>query len=349
MPAMTHLHARRRGLTFVDLLACIVLLSLVAAAAIPAMVRNWETSKKINCAENLRQIGVAMRQYAIDDTRAGSYPRTLYRALPEGEMTVRVATPYADTPDLGVRPGVDPFIFQGRIERATKAEAERMRPLLPYAPAENDVTAAMWHLLRVSDLGPEVFICPATRRQPMTFAGGADKSHYTNWPGTAALRDHLGYSFQNMYPSVGGIGRGFKWTDSLRSDFALVADINPGGENLLTLTAATAPGDIEGMAAFNSPNHFGDGQNVLYADGSVRFENAPLAGVAAGPGGAGDNVYTYQAGDNDPATPASERRGGGIMGSSHNGADSVLVPSAKDIGQAPAKRPTEAEITEATN
>ena len=38
--------------------------------------------------------------------------------------------------------------------------------------------------------------------------------------------------------------------------------------------------------AFNSRNHCGEGQNVLYADGHVRFQRTPAVGVD------GDNIYT---------------------------------------------------------
>jgi hypothetical protein len=37
----------------------------------------------------------------------------------------------------------------------------------------------------------------------------------------------------------------------------------------------------------NSASHQGKGQNVLYRDGSVRFETEVTVGIA------GDNIYTY--------------------------------------------------------
>ena len=44
----------------------------------------------------------------------------------------------------------------------------------------------------------------------------------------------------------------------------------------------------------NSPNHERDGQNVMLADGSVQFYNAPFVGVGY------DNVYTAKDGGDRP-------------------------------------------------
>ena len=45
----------------------------------------------------------------------------------------------------------------------------------------------------------------------------------------------------------------------------------------------------------NSPNHAHAGQNVLYADGSVRWMRTPYCGVVTSPGVGGDNIYTARA------------------------------------------------------
>ena len=67
--------------------------------------------------------------------------------------------------------------------------------------------------------------------------------------------------------------------------------MNPGVPALLTVTASSPGKDLRNA---NSRNHNGDGQNVLYADGHVEFQNNPFCGVNR------DNIYTA-----GPVTPNS--------------------------------------------
>ena len=225
---------RRGGFAFLDLLLTLGLLALVAATTMPAMVSAWEAANRVKCGTNLRRIGQTMRQYAIDDVRGGAYPRTLYDAT-AGDKP-QFATPYGDDAKPGPKVDADPFATAELAKRKPELES-----LVPFTPAANDVTAAMWHLLRVSDLTTAIFNCPSTLHKPVVFAPGKGKTAYTNWPGKAALRDGLSYSFQQMYPNAAAVGRGFKWTDSLPSAFAVAADMNPGGDGLLALTANSTP------------------------------------------------------------------------------------------------------------
>ena len=72
----------------------------------------------------------------------------------------------------------------------------------------------------------------------------------------------------------------------------------------------------EAMKKINSPNHEGDGQNILYADGHVEFQQHPFCGMDR------DNIYTYG--------KSGETSGGdGIIGSPTNEKDSILLPTAK--------------------
>jgi prepilin-type processing-associated H-X9-DG protein len=73
------------------------------------------------------------------------------------------------------------------------------------------------------------------------------------------------------------------------------------------------------MITGNSANHNRDGQNILYGDGHVAWESSPFVGVER------DNVYTY----GDSGTKSG---GTGIVGSAVGPNDSVLLPTALDIG-----------------
>ena len=177
-------------------------------------------------------------------------------------------------------------------------------------PAANDVTAAWFHLLRESDMVADIFICPADA-EPMTFADGKGKRAYSNFAG----RRFLSYSMADPYPPADVDG--FAWDSRLPSTFALGGDINPGTAAPLLTTAADAGN--KAMKTVNSPNHGGEGQNVLFADGSVRFVQSPFAGADK------DDVYT--------AGPAAEPNklppvGVAVVSPPMARLDSVLLPTA---------------------
>ena len=282
-----------------------------------------------------------MRAYAIDDVRAGRHPRALW----DPQAPPVFGTPYEKDQNLGPNSDADPF---ATAEAAKKNPA--LEPRLPYVPSPNDVTAAFWHLMRQSELSPEHFICPASGRRPFEFPAGTTKMHYTNWPGHAALREHLSFSFHNMYFSIDGVGRGAKWADTLSATHVLVADMNPGNEALLQLTTADVPEpDALGPDAgsevkpYNSPNHFGYGQNILHADGAVRFVLSPLVGPKR------DNIYTYRGSGVEVAgeEPLGSLPSAGIIGPGFDAHDNILLPTAELLKQQAPKMPTEQEAQRA--
>jgi prepilin-type processing-associated H-X9-DG protein len=91
------------------------------------------------------------------------------------------------------------------------------------------------------------------------------------------------------------------------------------------------------MKDANTLNHNGDGQNVLYADGHVEFQNTPFCGMLRNAGDSSprfrDNIYTYGAGSR--ASP-----GVGVRGAPADALDSVLLPTSQD---GPDPSPTVAE------
>ena len=290
-PPMPAPRPRRRGLTLVDvvvLLAVVASLATIVIAASPHLGHGSGGSSKMKCGSNLRQIGQSMRMYAIDDARVGAYSRTRF-------------DPSDPTPRFFTNPmATDPFADDG--------------------PQPNDVTAPFWHLLRYSDLVPEIFICPSdVGGQPVDFAalGVADKFQMSNFPGRA----NLSYSFANPYPSPEATADGWEWNDALPSTMPLAADVNPGLPQLSAVTTQTSNYD---MRFGNSPNHNREGQSILYADGSVRFEMTPFAGAMK------DNIYTAggvrtaKPGPPEPVTVA-------VVSPPLTGNDMVLLPTAADF------------------
>jgi prepilin-type processing-associated H-X9-DG protein len=123
---------------------------------------------------------------------------------------------------------------------------------------------------------------------------------------------------------------GFKLNYTLTSDFAIAADMNPGNkpapgvvgqsDNVKNVKSGSARKE---MSDGNSNNHNGDGQNVLYADGHVEFQNTPFCGMTRGVGTGGsatkgfrDNVYTNGSAES-----------GGESKAPKDQLDSVLLPT----------------------
>jgi prepilin-type processing-associated H-X9-DG protein len=157
--------------------------------------------------------------------------------------------------------------------------------------------------MRQSDLVPDVFLCPSSNAEAVEFAAGRGKGAYVNFAQPVLNNS---YSFFNMYPDTEAYGRGFKWTDSLSSTYAVAADMNPGRTATPTggfrdnVTVVSTNSSNKEMRLGNSNNHNKEGQNVLFADGSVRFVTTPFEGPQR------DNIYTAQ--DRAQLNPAGQVR-----------------------------------------
>ena len=240
-----------RAFTYIDLIVLLCCLGLGILVGCYGSCRSRETANRVKCASNLRQIGQAMLLYAGDN--GGHYPRVIYVA------------------------GLDPKPTWG-----TGATGKN-----PFSDVEpNDVTAAMFLLLRTQDITPHVFVCPSSNAEIDNFGGGTngplDRSNFTD------VKKYLSYSIHNPYARDGVIKPDDQsyWTSRMGPDFAIAADINPGvsgtDDNVLKPTLASSARE---MKFANSNNHDKDGQNVLYGDGHVSWESNPFVGVAR------ENIY----------------------------------------------------------
>src|SRR5829696_4573159 len=118
-----------RGFTCVDVLIGLSILLLLVPVGLVMMQTRTRTrcggGNRMACASNLKQIGLAILLYSNENR--GHFPRAFYA---RGENVIPTWGSGATS--------ADPFT----------------------GPQPNDVTAAMFLLLRTQDITPEVFTCP---------------------------------------------------------------------------------------------------------------------------------------------------------------------------------------------
>jgi prepilin-type processing-associated H-X9-DG protein len=246
----------RNGLTLTDVCIVLSVAVLVIGVILPAMMtRSRDNSGRVKCASNLRQIGLAMILYANAE-KDGGFPRTYFN--PDSSAVISDTTGYAVNASFG-------------------------RPGEPSPVGDNNVAASFFLALKTQDIDSEVFVCPYTLAE----RGFTDSkvTDHSNWQ---KIPQNMSYSVQVMFPSAAAIKAGWKWNNTMTSDFAIVSDLNPGGSALTTIRPDALRAE---MANANSPNHARDGQNVLFGDGHVEFAWTPYCGMKRA-GAEKDNIFT---------------------------------------------------------
>ncbi len=260
---------RLRNFGLRDLAAVLILTVLLILMVIPTLAHSRRLSKREVCALNLMAIGIGAKIYANDNSEFWMVPAYDQSLIGNGGID------YLAADRINV-PATEP----GEVGYAR--ENQSTSNLGDGGSSAVSVTRAFWMLVRSGDLGVRTFICPASRDtvEPPALV---PESYYD-----FAGYDNISYGYQVPFGP-----RGNRPSESARSDMPLAADKGPYYLNKFEPTFQTGSknpvefGDPPGRwRRFNSPNHHGQGQNVLFADASVSFEHTPAVGIH------GDNIYT---------------------------------------------------------
>lgn len=286
-----------RGFTLAELLVVLAMLAVLLSIFVPYLASLRESDRRQRCAEHLRELGVALRQYAADNSY--DYPR--------------VREPWIDPPATGessAQPAERRYggytSFSGRDSGDPFAADSTVRP--------GDVTASLYLLVRGGyQADGQRFVCPS-----------ADES---------ALSSNQARVLANFAPRALSYGYATPFSaspafrlnaDRLRSEFVLMGDrasvrVDAGGRVL----GPAHDADLPEFAAANSDHHRGAGQNALYATGVVQFVSTPFVGAER------DHIYTALSDDEVRPGPGLKPTSRGFAGDRFGPAwagDTVLTP-----------------------
>ncbi len=269
----------------------LLLVPLGVAILLPSLSRARELAKRTVCANHLQLAGQAAIAYANDSL--DFFPVAPYN-------------PHAEAPERHrVR-------YIGRLgDRCGERTLGNQDPPGARGPDESSVHPSRSLFLLISQglVTPAEFVCPGSGDivDPLTPTAAGTGQRVK--PGVDRF-DFLGYwhlSFGYQMP----FGARARPSVLLDRGMALLADKGPyfevGGSHASTGGVRDRPSDRQAPAfneapeklaeitsdrwrPYNSRNHQGEGQNVLYVDGHVDFQKRPTVGVDY------DNIYTLQGG-----------------------------------------------------
>jgi prepilin-type N-terminal cleavage/methylation domain-containing protein/prepilin-type processing-associated H-X9-DG protein len=318
---------KRKGFTLIELLVVIAIIAMLMAILMPALGRVRRLAQRLVCGTNIRGLGTATMIYANDNEE--EYP---------------------------VAGGRGDAEWVGAMESApTEAWGALQEDIIETDRDKVTVAASLYLLVREADVSPKQFVCTSSDQKPYEgLAEGSDPEPYDDadltdlWDFGASPWLHVSYAYHFPY-KAGPLNAARPASTNNSAGFAFIADKNPWYDdanlNLGTpesdafemICALLNDGDTpdndewDGISRYliqvaNSATHMREGQNVLFNDGHVTFENRPDVGYQS------DNIYTYWT---DNGQMEEERRIGEEPGESDSdieigdGEDTVLVNDSK--------------------
>lgn len=165
----------RAGFTLLELLVVIAILGLLASLLLPAVQGAREAARRLQCSNNLRQIGLALHSY---QTANGTFPINWRSGLysPEGTPRGTIARPYSALVRLL------PYLNQSALYQAINFDVQN-HPMndgraFPFPPNQTAYTTRLG-----------VFLCPTDDPDTPTPAGCNYRGNYGLGPSPATTAE----------------------------------------------------------------------------------------------------------------------------------------------------------------
>ena len=267
----------RRALTQLEVL---VIILVVVALVFMLRPRARGPARRAVCAANLRGIGQSMHIYSTDND--DWFP----------------IAPHAEDEDQPA--GASKVSFVGRLAAGMTVESDRLD--------ESHTSRSLFLTIIQGHSTPKQFICPGSGDSEDELRNGVGINQRPAMAGVDrfdfAGYDRLSYGYQLPFGSLA------RPRQNLDVRMAVMADKGPYFEAGEPRADGTVPDRFSKVLPpthwtntnmilrvsntdwrpYNSRNHGGEGQNVLFVDDHVIFRKNPLAGVNS------DNIYTVQSG-----------------------------------------------------
>jgi prepilin-type N-terminal cleavage/methylation domain-containing protein/prepilin-type processing-associated H-X9-DG protein len=144
---------RRRGFTLIELLVVIAIIAVLIALLLPAVQAAREAARRIQCVNNMKQIGLAMHNY-----------HSVHNSLPPGARSVSWGTWYHF---------VLPYLEQTQLQNAFNfMGCQGCNPALSYDGLQN--TTVSYSVI-------STFQCPSDQTVRQTFGGAAPGAVFGNY------------------------------------------------------------------------------------------------------------------------------------------------------------------------
>ena len=149
---------RHRGFTLVELLVVIVIIAILIGLILPAVQKAREAARVTSCANNLKQIALAVANFEV---RNGRYP-------PSWKPTPPVP-PSTDVNGWSAQALLLPYLEQAKLH--SKIDFQQSYELA------GDVETADGVTTQLSAMRVPTYLCPSERRDEVRISGGA-ATHY---------------------------------------------------------------------------------------------------------------------------------------------------------------------------
>jgi prepilin-type N-terminal cleavage/methylation domain-containing protein len=281
---------KRKGFTLIELLVVVAIIALLISILLPSLARARELAKRAVSRANMRGIGQSCYIYANDNRErfpVANYElkATTDRYVPGNDYLVQMGKETAIT---------DPFTD-------TNDTAQRQ---------ELSVSRAMFLLIIAGANSPKQYINPSASDTVDDLRNDEGTNEYAANPGQDRFDfkgyNRFSYGYQHPYNRVAppdtdmdvrmalGADKG-PWVDSGSNDGWAGSTATTGLDASSTanrpMNGINTLDDIlaqsnEQWRPYNSRNHNGEGQSILFIDGHVDFEQKPIVGPNQ------DNIYT---------------------------------------------------------